>query len=118
LWAQAAYQVRAADEVAELLRYRTTFQVIEGGVVRVGLTSGTIYLNFDRDWRRSFSASLRRDSAALLGTYAMDPRGLEGRNVRVRGWIEQRGGVPVIDLSSAGAVEVLDDTSGPAARPR
>jgi endonuclease YncB( thermonuclease family) len=118
LWKEAAYQIRSADKVGELLHYRATFQIVEGRVVRVGLTSRTIYLNFDRDWRRGFSVSLRRDGAALLAAYATDPRGLEGHNVRVRGWIEQRGGVPVIDLSSAGAVEVLDDTSDPATQPQ
>jgi endonuclease YncB( thermonuclease family) len=118
LWAEAAYHVRPADKPDDLLRYRATFQVIEGRVIRVGLTSGTIYLNFDRDWRRAFSVSLRRDDADLVGAYATNPRGLEGRNVRVRGWIEQRGVAPVIDLTSAGAVEILDDTPGEQERRR
>jgi micrococcal nuclease len=107
LWADAAYQVRPADNPAALMRYRTTFQVIEGMIVGVGVTSGSIYLNFDRNWRHGLSASLRRDDRPLLGTYADDPRGLEGRTVRIRGWIEQRGGAPTIDLSSGGLLEVL-----------
>jgi endonuclease YncB( thermonuclease family) len=109
LWAGAAYQVRPAGRPAELLRYRATFQLVEGKVVRVGQTRGNIYLNFDRSWRRGFSVSLRRDDSSLLAAYASDPRALEGRSVRVRGWIEQRGG-PFIDLSSGGLIEFLDDT--------
>ena len=108
LWAEAAYQVRPAANPADLMRYRTTFQIVEGTIVRVGLTSASIYLNFDRNWRRGFSVSLRRDDSALLGTYADDPRGLEGRSARVRGWIEQRRGAPVIDMSAGGLIEVLD----------
>jgi hypothetical protein len=68
----------------------------------------TIYLNFDRNWRRGFSVSLRRDENGLLGTHAGNPKGLEGRSVRVRGWIEQRGGSPVIELSAGGPIEVLE----------
>jgi endonuclease YncB( thermonuclease family) len=107
LWAEAAYQVRPAHRPAELLRYRATFQVVEGRIVRVGQTRGTIYLNFDVNWRRGFSVSLRRDDSALLDTYASNPKGLEGRTVRVRGWIGQRGDAPVIDLSAGGLLEVM-----------
>jgi endonuclease YncB( thermonuclease family) len=115
LWAEAAYQVRSAAKPAELARYRTTFQIVEGTVVRVGVTSRSIYMNFDRDWRRGFSVSLRRDDSALLGAYADNPKGLEGRSVRVRGWIDRRRGAPIIDLSAGGLIEVLP-TLGPADR--
>jgi micrococcal nuclease len=108
LWSEAAYQVRPADKPAELLRYRATFQVVEGVIVRIGQTRGSLYLNFTTDWRRGFSVSLRRaDMEEVLGSHAGNPRSLEGRTARVRGWIAQRGGAPVIDLSAAGGIEVL-----------
>ena len=91
LWAEAAYQVRQADRPAELLRYRTTFQIVEGRIARVAFVRGVIHLNFDRNWRRAFSVSLRNADRGLLGVSAGDPKGLEGRHVRVRGWIERRG---------------------------
>jgi hypothetical protein len=55
---------------------------------------------------------LRRTDRALLGTGASNPRTLEGRLVRVRGWIEQRNGpgtAPIIELSTAGLIEVLNE---------
>jgi endonuclease YncB( thermonuclease family) len=109
LWAVAAYHVRQARKPSELQAYRSTFQVIEGRVVRVSPVRGVIYLDFSRKWRRGFSASLRRgDTAALLGSAAADPKALQGRRVRVRGWIE--GGIrPAMDLSTAGLLEVLDE---------
>lgn len=111
LWADAAYQVRPADNPAELRRYRGTFQVVEGQIVRVGRARDTIYLNFDTDWRRGFSVSLRRDDGALLlESHAVNPKNLEGRSVRVRGWIEQRGSAPVMDLSAAGTIEIGSET--------
>ena len=113
LWAEAAYQVRSAHTPAELLRYRTTFQLVEGGIERVAVVRGVIYLNFDRNWRAAFSVSLRQVDRALLGeAYARNPKGLEGKTVRVRGWVEQRGSAPVIDLSSAGTIEVLEKDPG------
>jgi len=107
IWSEAAYQVRSAHKPAELSHYLHTFQVVEGRVARVGQGRGAVYLNFDADWRRAFSASLGRADLALLGSYARQPSMLENRSVRVRGWIEQRTGL-VIDLSVAGQIEVLD----------
>jgi endonuclease YncB( thermonuclease family) len=113
LWAEAAYQVRSPDNPADLMRYRTTFQIVEGTILRVGLTSGSIYLNFARNWRRGFSVSLRRDDASMLGDFADNPRGLEGGSVRVRGWIEQRGAAPIIDMSAGGLIELLETPARP-----
>jgi hypothetical protein len=76
----------------------------------------TIYLNFDRNWRRGFSASLRRAESGLLGAYAGNPKGLEGHGVRVRGWIEQRDGTTVIDASAGGLLEVLAPPPRPGGR--
>ena len=113
LWAEAAYRIRSADDPLELLRYRTTYQVVQGRIASVAQTRGTVYLNFDRNWRQGFSVSLRRGDASLLGTFAGDPEALEGRLVQVRGWIEQRDAAPIIDLSAAGLIEVVDDVARP-----
>ena len=121
LWADAAYQVTPADKPTQLVRYRSTFQLVEGRIAGVATVRGTIYLNFDADWRRAFSVSLRRGDGGLLGVDAGNPKALEGRLVRVRGWIEQRGGpanAPIIELSTAGLIEVLDDPDPGAAAAR
>ncbi len=128
LWAEAAYEVRPADPPQALLRQRGTYQVVLGRIARVGQSRWLIYLNFGFG-RQALSATLRRvDGEALLGAPPSDPKQLEGKLLRVRGWIERRhaGGVsraggPVIDLSAAGMVEVVDEpaaTSGGAPRPR
>jgi micrococcal nuclease len=85
LWADAAYQVRPAAKPSDLLRYRSTFQVVEGRIAGVAQVRGMVYLNFDADWRRAFSVSLRRSDRDLLGPNAGDPKALEGKLVRVRG---------------------------------
>lgn len=110
LWAEAAYEVRPTDAWLALTRVRGTFQVVEGRVERVGLVRGTIYLDF-AGGHSALSASLRRVDRALLGGDAADnPKALEGKTVRIRGWIERRRGAlggPTIDLSAGGLVEVL-----------
>jgi hypothetical protein len=78
----------------------------------VAVVRGFIYLNFDRNWRLGFSASLRQDDRALLGDHAAKPKGLEGKQVRIRGWIEQRARAPVVNLSSAGLIEFTDTDRG------
>jgi len=113
LWADAAYQARPAALPRELSRHLGTFQVVEGRIARIGVARGTIYLNFGTD-RQEFSVSLRRGDRALLGLYANDPKALEDRYARVRGWIEQRSG-PTINLSTAGMIEVLNAPSDPTA---
>ena len=120
LWGEAAYHARLADRPSQLARYRSTFQLAEGRIATVAQVRGTIHLNFDVDWRRGFSASLRRADRGLLGSDAIDPKALAGRLVRVRGWIEQRGGGahgPVIELSTAGLIEILDAPSPGAPAP-
>ena len=116
LWADAAYQIRSADSPLVLSRYRSTFQVVEGRVAGVAQVRGTIYLNFGANWRQAFAVSLRRGDRGLLGAHAGDPKTLQGRLARVRGWIEQRHG-PTIDLSTAGLIEVVDEPAPAAGSP-
>jgi endonuclease YncB( thermonuclease family) len=108
LWAEAAYEVRPADPPTALLRHVATFQLVEGRIAHVAETRGSIYLNFAADRRRGFSVSLKQADRGQLGAYAASPREFERRQVRVRGWIEQRAG-PVIDLSAGGEIEVITE---------
>jgi endonuclease YncB( thermonuclease family) len=116
LWADAAYQIRSADSPHVLSRYRSTFQVVEGRIAGIAQVRGTIYVNFGANWRRAFAVSLRRGDRGLLGAHAGDPKALEGKLARVRGWIEQRHG-PMIDLSTAGLIEVVDEPASAAGAP-
>ena len=58
LWANAAYATRAAVEAGKLLRYRNSYQIVEGSVVRVKAAKSRTYLDFGRDWRTDFSAGI------------------------------------------------------------
>jgi endonuclease YncB( thermonuclease family) len=113
LWAEAAYAVRPAAGPRALSRRRSSFQVVEGRIERVGQGRGAVYLDFGAG-RGAFSVSLRRADRALLGDSADNPKALEGKLVLVRGWIERRSGAfpdPVIDLSAGGLIEALETTA-------
>lgn len=110
MWANSYQFVRNSDQVRELLAARGRFILVEGRVHTVAERGGRAYLNFGRDWRRDFTASappglLRRNAEAV--TFL---RSLEGRGVRVRGWLERRNG-PYIEIASLADIEVLEEPS-------
>jgi micrococcal nuclease len=104
LWDHAAYQIRSAERTRELLRWRSSFQIVEGRVLRVASARGKVFLNFGDDWREDFTASVRR----RLQSSNLDFKALEGRRVRVRGWIERRAG-PAIDIHDPSQIEIVED---------
>lgn len=114
LWAHAAYRIRDAKRPRRLLRYRSTYQIVEGRVRKVAHVRKRIYINFDKNWRTDFTIGLTERTARRLGLIKAHLTALEGHRIRTRGWIERRGG-PFIYLRALGQIEVLD---GPPLRPR
>jgi micrococcal nuclease len=107
LWAEAAYQVRSADEVRGLLGVVGTFQLVEGAIVSVSGVRSAISINFGGDWRSDFTISVRGSVRRDALKQWTDLAALNGRRLRVRGWIEQRGG-PLIDIQDVADIEWLD----------
>jgi micrococcal nuclease len=77
----------------------------------VGEGGGRIYLNFADDWRSDFTISIERKDVPALAAAGIDLKGLAGKPVRVRGWIEWRNG-PMIAATHPEQLELL-----PAAAP-
>jgi len=69
-------------------------------------SGGTIYVNFGRRWTEDFTATLLKRNERAFNAAGLDLKKLSGRNVRLRGVIEERGG-PWIELTSPEQVEVL-----------
>ena len=111
LWSHAAYQIRDAENVRELLRFRSTYQIVEGRVLKAADVRGQIYLNFGSDYREDFTASVRPADRKVIEQTGLDLKALEGRRVRIRGWIERRGG-PAIEVHDRSQIEVLDNYVG------
>jgi len=82
--------------------------VVEGRVLSVRQAGATTYLNFGRSWTRGFAATISRRTTAGLEAAGIIVKSLENRRIRVRGWVEARGG-PRIEVLRAGQIELLDE---------
>lgn len=110
LWRDQTHRVHSAREIDLLSRLIGRFVIVEGRVVGVTRARQLTYLNFDADWRRDFTASLANAAVDRSLGGADNLRRLEGRTIRVRGWIEQRNG-PMMALSSPEEIETLEEPS-------
>jgi len=112
LWANPAYRIRWADAPERLMRLRNTFQLVEGIVKKVAVTKSRIFVNFGTDWRSDFTAAAALRSTEFPETVRVKLQALEGKRVRVRGWIERRNG-PYIELFHPAQIEPLQDQDLP-----
>lgn len=106
LWADATYAVRPADPKA-LARDIGTYQIVEGRVINAAKVRGRVYLNFGDDYKTDFTISVPPDVAAQFGKAKIDLLALNGKVVRVRGYIRAYNG-PVIDITHPEQIERVD----------
>ncbi|HVX99170.1 MAG TPA: thermonuclease family protein [Pseudorhodoplanes sp.] len=106
LWADPAYAIRRAEEPERIATQRGHFAVIEGKVLSVRTSGATIYLNFGRRWIEGFAVTIRKRNERAFAAAGLAPGSLEGQLVRVRGFVEQRGG-PRIEAASPEQFEIV-----------
>ncbi len=106
LWADPSQAPRQAADPASILAERGRFILVEGRVISVRESGGTIYVNFGQRWSEDFTATALRRNEKMFATAGLDLKKLAGRNVRVRGVIEERGG-PWIELNRPEQIEVI-----------
>jgi endonuclease YncB( thermonuclease family) len=107
LWADARFGPRPAEKADEILAERGRFALVEGKVLSVRESGGTVYLNFDRRWFRGFAATVLKRNERLFAAAGMELKKLEGRRVRIRGWVEERGG-PRIEALGPEQIEITE----------
>ncbi|HUZ34383.1 MAG TPA: thermonuclease family protein [Xanthobacteraceae bacterium] len=107
LWASSYYESLNADDPAKVLAEQGHFAVVEGKVVSVRESGATIYVNFGRRWSTDFTVTILKRNARSFTTAGLEPKTLAGRRVRVRGWIEERGG-PWIEATRPEQIELID----------
>jgi endonuclease YncB( thermonuclease family) len=91
LWTDPDYNVLNAETPADVLAHRGQFALVEGKVVSVRESGSTIYLNFGRRWSEDFAVTILKRNERNFAAAGLEPKGLEGRRVLVRGFIEARG---------------------------
>lgn len=103
IWAHPFYRVISERDA---MRYLSTFQLIEGRVVKVAVVRGRAYLNFAKDWRTDFTISIAPKNLRLFRKAGVDVKRYEGRMVRVRGWLRSFNG-PLVEATHPEQIEVL-----------
>ncbi len=107
VWADPSSAPMHADDGASVSAQRGRFTLIEGQVLSVRESGSTIYVNFGRRWSRDFSVTILKRNRSIFASAGLEPNSLNGRRVRVRGWVEQRNG-PVIEAARPEQIEVID----------
>jgi endonuclease YncB( thermonuclease family) len=93
LWAQSSYTPLQADSPEGILAQRGRFALVEGNVISVHESGATVYVNFGRHWSEDFSVTIRKRNEGSFAAANLDLKRFAGRRLRVRGWVEARGGV-------------------------
>jgi hypothetical protein len=107
LWADPNFAPLSAKNLTRLQAGRGQFALVEGKVLSVRESGATIYVNFGRRWTRDFTVTIARRKGRAFAAAGVEPKKLEGHRIRVRGWIEQRGG-PIIAAEAPEQIEFAD----------
>ena len=107
LWATSYYDLLDAENPDGVLAEQGRFALVEGKVVSVRESGATIYVNFGRRWSKDFTVTILKRNARNFTAAGLEPSKLAGRRVRVRGFIEARGG-PWIEASRPEQIEFAD----------
>jgi len=105
IWADPT-AIKNAESPGDILTGIGRFTLVEGKVLSVRQFGATTYLNFGRSWTRGFAVTISRRVNTALEAAGFAVKSLENRRIRVRGWVEARGG-PRIEVFRVGQVELL-----------
>ena len=107
LWSDAQFRPRPAEQATEILNERGRFALVEGKVLSVRESGGIVYLNFGRRWVRDFAVTVLKRNERQFTSAGIELKKLEGRRVRIRGWVEERGG-PRIEAHGPEQIEIAE----------
>jgi hypothetical protein len=107
VWADPA-AIKKAESPGDILAGIGQFTVVEGKVLSVRQAGATTYLNFGRNWTRDFAVTISRRMLGAFEAAGIALKSLEHRRIRVRGWVEARGG-PRIEVLRVGQIELLGE---------
>ena len=106
LWRHPFYAVRDAADVPAMARLFGTFQVIRGRVLDAKRIKSRVYLNFGDNWRDDFTITIKTRARRMFVKAGTELLSLQGKTVRVRGWLKKFNG-PMIEASHPEQIEVV-----------
>ena len=95
-----------AERPGDILSRIGQFAVVEGRVLSARQAGATFYINFGRQWTRDFAVTISRRMLPSFEAAGIDLKTLEGKRLRVRGWVDKQGG-PRIEAARPGQIEVI-----------
>lgn len=107
IWADPNFAPLHADDYRRLRAERGRFVLVEGQVLSVRESGAAIYVNFGRRFTRDLSLIILRRLRATFTAAGLEPKTLEGRRIRVRGWLERRRG-PVMEVTAPEQIERIE----------
>jgi endonuclease YncB( thermonuclease family) len=107
IWADSA-AIKNTESPGELMARIGRFTVVEGKVLSVRQAGATTYVNFGRRWTRDFAVTISRRAMPAFEAAGISLKSLENKRIRVRGWIEARGG-PRIEALQVGQIEMAGE---------
>jgi len=113
IWSDPA-TIRDAAQPDKILNDIGHFVLVEGTVVSARQSGETFYLNFGRKWNQGFAVTVSRRMMGAFAVAEMPLAALENKRIRIRGWIEKRGG-PRIAVTRPDQIELVGDYSAVAA---
>jgi endonuclease YncB( thermonuclease family) len=109
LWADPYYEVLDAEAPKDVLAQRGRFVLVEGKVASVREGGPTIYVNFGRRRSGDITVTVLKRNERNFTAAGLDLKSLAGRRIRVRGWIEQRGGDRAwVEAERPGQIEIAE----------
>jgi len=108
IWGLRFYAVRTPEELSSWIG---TFQLVEGKVLKAARIKGRVYLNFGDDWKTDFTVTIGAPARRMFREAGTDPLSLEGKRIRVRGWLKRYNG-PMIEATHPEQIEVVAKTKG------
>ena len=106
IWGHDYYRIRT-PEPDNLAQDIDSYQIVQGIITSTADVRGQIYLNFGANYKTDFTIAIAKRDRKRFEKADIDPLGLEGATVRVRGWIELSNG-PMIWLDHPERLEVLN----------
>jgi endonuclease YncB( thermonuclease family) len=107
IWANSAV-IKNAESPGDILTRIGQFTVVEGKVLSVRQAGAVTYINFGRRWTRDFAVTISRRMVPAFEAAGISLKSLENKRIRVRGWVEARGG-PRIEALLVGQIELAGE---------
>jgi len=108
LWGDAS-AIKNAESIGDILKRLGQFTVVQGRILSVREAGATIYVNFGRRWTEDFAVTIPKRVMPSFEAAGITLKSLERKRVRVRGWVDRRGG-PRIQVVQPAQIELIGGT--------